>query len=370
MGLTSLKDKALIQAFIERWRPETHTFHMPVGEMTVTLQDVGCILGLPVFGETVTGIAYSDWRPLLENCLGRPIPAHAWRKSVARRGFGWSLKLSWLREEFRELPQNPTPLQVAYYTRAYLLDFFVSVLFPTSSGDDVPVMYIQFLTNLDNPVRYNWGGAVLAHLYKALSVTAQKERTTFTGCVDLLQLWIWTRFSTCRPKKARSGIEFSEWGFPNLDDCMPYGRRWTGPRLWENVHHAGIGPARDMLEKLEDDRGVVWTPYDGVLDRLPRITQDGRPFWYCRVPQIHLWIVQMYYPDRVMRHFGFRQTVPPPAPIDWTDELEYERVDNVKYPNLNYDWSIHWANEVQVASQPNNHVINVIGPHDDHLYRK
>ncbi|RVW99396.1 Serine/threonine-protein phosphatase 7 long form-like [Vitis vinifera] len=37
-------DWPLITSLVERWRPETHTFHLPIGDMTVTLQDVAMIL--------------------------------------------------------------------------------------------------------------------------------------------------------------------------------------------------------------------------------------------------------------------------------------------------------------------------------------
>ncbi|KAK1603973.1 hypothetical protein QYE76_027646 [Lolium multiflorum] len=54
---------AALTALVDRWRPETHTFHLRAGEMTPTLQDVSMILGLPIQGEPLCMNTASDgWR--------------------------------------------------------------------------------------------------------------------------------------------------------------------------------------------------------------------------------------------------------------------------------------------------------------------
>ena len=41
-------DHALIIAFVERWCLETYSFHLPHGEMMITLQDVEVVMVMPI----------------------------------------------------------------------------------------------------------------------------------------------------------------------------------------------------------------------------------------------------------------------------------------------------------------------------------
>jgi len=41
-------DPGLISAFVEMWQRETNTFHLPIGELMITLDDVLSLLHLPI----------------------------------------------------------------------------------------------------------------------------------------------------------------------------------------------------------------------------------------------------------------------------------------------------------------------------------
>jgi hypothetical protein len=62
---------SLFTSLADRWRPETHSFHLWTGEMTVTLQDVSLITGLPIEGKPLCMSTDSDgWRQQMEAPIG------------------------------------------------------------------------------------------------------------------------------------------------------------------------------------------------------------------------------------------------------------------------------------------------------------
>ncbi|CAN1159765.1 Serine/threonine-protein phosphatase 7 long form homolog, partial [Linum perenne] len=56
--------KEFVTALLERWRPETNTFHLVAGEATITLEDVDVLIGLPTTGRPV--LVAPDERPVTE----------------------------------------------------------------------------------------------------------------------------------------------------------------------------------------------------------------------------------------------------------------------------------------------------------------
>ena len=67
-------DVGLITALLERWHPKTHIFHLPFDEVTITLQDVSILTGLPVDGDPVIEVdptlTIPKWQTLCLRLLG------------------------------------------------------------------------------------------------------------------------------------------------------------------------------------------------------------------------------------------------------------------------------------------------------------
>ncbi|RYR68942.1 hypothetical protein Ahy_A03g015449 [Arachis hypogaea] len=57
-------------AFIEKWHPEMHTFHMSFKECTITLQDVAYQMELSVDEKAIIG-CHTDFDQFMED--GRPV---------------------------------------------------------------------------------------------------------------------------------------------------------------------------------------------------------------------------------------------------------------------------------------------------------
>ncbi|CAI0389530.1 unnamed protein product [Linum tenue] len=93
-------DSGLITTLVERWRPETSTFHMPFGEMMITLEDIATLTGLAIDGDAVVvDIPDQDLRDM---CL--------WRLGRAPTNLGSSpIRIAWLRETFDQLPHSASP---------------------------------------------------------------------------------------------------------------------------------------------------------------------------------------------------------------------------------------------------------------------
>ena len=94
-------DHALITAQVKCWRLETHTFHLPHGEMGITLQDIEVMLGVRVDGLPTTGAVKMDWPMLCFQLLGYrppdPIPHPHENTSILA---GVRLRYTWLDAQF------------------------------------------------------------------------------------------------------------------------------------------------------------------------------------------------------------------------------------------------------------------------------
>lgn len=93
---------------------------------------------------------------------------------------------------------------------------------------------------------------------------------------------------------------------------------------------------------------MIWQPYsEDILNELPEICRIDRHIWRTSAPLISFDIVELYYSNRVMRQFGFEQTIP--VSCDTSDKLHHldGRGANKNYPELHANYINDWAKRAE-----------------------
>uniref|UniRef100_K3ZNC5 SWIM-type domain-containing protein n=1 Tax=Setaria italica TaxID=4555 RepID=K3ZNC5_SETIT len=232
-------DGPLLTAMVDRWRPETHTFHLPFGEMTITMQDAAMILGLPLDG-----------------------PPEPEGGDSSKKTSGVSS--AWLREHFDVCPPGANDEVVQRYARVWLWHFVSTFPLPDVAGNTVSWMVLPILGQVwENIAVYSWGSAALAWLYRQLCEACRRTArdSNVGGCTYMLQIWIWERMPVGRPSRLR----VDPW---HRDDARP-----MFYHVWKHVRPVRGNP--DRRYRAYTNEFDVLTQHQNKQGCDP----EGGPYW-------------------------------------------------------------------------------------------
>ncbi|KAI5016439.1 hypothetical protein ZWY2020_006290 [Hordeum vulgare] len=340
------------------WRPETHSFHLPFGEMTMTLEDMAMISGLPLNGNAVTGhVSVVNWLEQVGLLIGvEPPPALEGNPGPSK------VKHSWLKEvRGGPCPADADDIVVQQYARAYLWYILTKVVFTDATVNSALCMYLERLRNWDVP--FSWGSAALSYLYRQMRAICRyflfnlscldqasmrtKDSSSLCGFVWSLSVWMWERLPVGRPM------------LKNPDH--------PNPNPHEGFHHEDPY-RRPTVAYHWDQLSVLWRPYeeDRQYDLNQMCTHDIN-IWRSICPMICFYAVEYHFVDRVATQFGIRQGIP--------TELTNSVITNLhRYSRRNnqdiFDWVAKHQSWIAMWNQRERLIEKEDRPHNDSVYQE
>ena len=155
-------------------------FHVPIGEMTITLQDVVIILGLRIDGPAITRTCVFDVAELYGELLSVTPPSDAPK--------GSAISIRWLCDQLSTPAPDVDEVTLKWSARGFILALMGSFLFMDKKGVHVHLCFLPLPRDLIHTTTYSWGGAVLAHTYLELCRTNLDRRRGISGCITLIQI--------------------------------------------------------------------------------------------------------------------------------------------------------------------------------------
>ncbi|KAH1193488.1 Protein MAIN-LIKE 2 [Glycine max] len=285
-------DPGLISAFVERWHRETSTFHLPVGELTIILDDVSSLLHLPISDafHSFEALSVDEAVFLLMELL--EVSGEEARAETVR-AHGAYVRLSWVWEIYEMRCQARRWIVAA---RAYLLHLVGCTLFSNKSATNVHVVHLETFRDMGQSRGYAWGAAALVHMYDQLDEASKTTTQQIGGYLTLLQYWIYEHFPSVHQCVTDDAYE----------EMSPCASRW----LTMKAHMKGITGASyrarcDALTVTD----VCWLPYSDH--------RGGQLRWGPMVVTIRS--------ERVLRQLGYILSIPPP-PV--SASLSYDDIDD------------------------------------------
>ncbi|CAI8596560.1 unnamed protein product [Vicia faba] len=334
------RDDELILELANRWCPETNTFVFPWGESTITLEDTEVCFGYSVLGCSVSNPLMNSEHVKAEEELmeARRMFNSSKAKKVNQRA--WMMY-------FMEIESSKVEHE------AFLVYWLSRFVFPADSCDTILKTVIPIAIHLAHGNRVALAPAVLASIYRDLSLlnsvitksatTGMKSlRVAICAPFQLIQIWALERFLALKPRPITIGH-----GLPKVV-------RWGGVKVLKNnnlkkdLNIAGFG------------NGFLWQPYHNS----PSVeVYNERDMWKCHNPSFDEEILsfarclracelvgmgcrEKYLPHRVAKQFGMHQDIS----------------DNVA--SRYYDW---WKHQMEGSDKEDHLVVYELSSSDDEV---
>jgi len=170
-------DWRLISPFVEGWHKETSSFHLPVGEAIITLDDVAFLLHLRIIN------SFHSFKTLhVDEVVLMLVELLEVNGDEARaeavQCYGTYVRLSWLRKIYHN------KCEARHWTvaaRVYLLLLLGCTFFANKSATHVHVIFLDAFRDLSQSGSYAWGATTLMHMYDNLNDACKSDDKQLAG---------------------------------------------------------------------------------------------------------------------------------------------------------------------------------------------
>jgi len=169
---------ALLMALYERWHTETNSFHLSIGEMSITLDDVACLLHIPIEGRMLDHpkkVSQVTGAELMVVHLGVPRTVAV---KTCKDEYGACIGYKTLKNLYEDHLSAATRLIDAQMTehiherdrrrtacvKCFLLYLVGCLLFDDKSNKHIEFIYLMTMKNYAMMGDYSWEGMTLAYL--------------------------------------------------------------------------------------------------------------------------------------------------------------------------------------------------------------